>query len=88
MRRQKSVETERVPFTLGKGGPFIQPGMDEEVVSGEAYFHGLLFLEFEQDCRVLAITLATTRGASRLEKQPTDPAAPDKLSAISETGHR
>ena len=44
MRRQKSVETERVPFALGKGGPFVQPGMDEEIVSSESYFHGLVVL--------------------------------------------
>ena len=89
------METERVPFALGKGGPFILPGMDEEVVSGEAYFHGWLFLEFEQDCGVLAITLATTRGAARLEREAPAQAEllragsrPDKLSAISETGHQ
>jgi hypothetical protein len=70
MRRQKSVETERVPFAFGKGGPFIQPRMDEEVVSGEAYFHGLLCLEFEQECRVLAITLKTARVLRALSVKP------------------
>lgn len=33
------METERVPFDLGKSRTLVEPRMDEQIVSGESRFH-------------------------------------------------
>ena len=50
------METERVPFALGKGRALVKPRMDEEIVSGEIRFHSC--------ARALKVALAFCRRQS------------------------